>query len=197
MEVDYKEMLEFAKQEITNSSRIEHYPFRDRFTHTIRVLKWAERIQKEECGNLEVVKIACIFHDVGWDQTINHSIISKSIAEKYLKECNYDNEKLEMVLEAVENHNLRHDENLVGIESKIVMDADLLDEVGALSVIWDSMAAQIEEKKSYLEVYNRIKFYFGRLNRLDLLKTDTGKRYYRERLEVISQFLKELEFELY
>ena len=195
--MDYKEMMEYVQQEINNSDRIERYPFRDRYSHTLRVLKWAERIHKEEGGDLEIVKIACLFHDVGWDKDINHSYVSKEIAEKYLLGHGYNEEKLDLVLEAVENHNFRNNENEVSLESYIVMDADMLDEVGAMSIIWDSMASMLTENKSYYDVYERIKYYFNRMNHPERLKTKTGKRYYKERLRVIAQFIDELEFELF
>lgn len=197
MEFDFNNLFKYAKQEIESSSRIERFSFRDRYTHSLRVLKWAKRIHLEEGGDWEVIKIACIFHDVGWDSDINHSIISKSIAEKYLLKQNYDKNKLVLILEAIENHNYRNDENQVGIESKIVMDADLLDEVGATSIVWDSMATQIEGNKDYYDVLERIRYYYGRLERnLLLLKTETGKRLYKERLEFITQFIDELDYEL-
>jgi len=197
VEVNYTDMFEYVKQEMNNNDRVEWYPFRDRFKHTLRVLKWAERLKNEEGGNWEIIKIACIFHDVGWDKNVNHSIVSESIAKKYLLKHNYDNEKLGLVLEAIKNHNLRSDENLVELESKIVMDADILDEVGAISIIWDCMASQIDGYKDYSDVYERIKLYYGKLSsNLKLLKTKTGMRLYKERLEFISQFLNELEFEL-
>lgn len=195
--MNYTEMMEYVQQEIINSDRIERYPFRDRYSHSLRVIKWAERLQKEEGGDLEIITIACIFHDVGWDKNINHSYVSKEIAEKYLVSHGYNSEKLDLVLEAIENHNFRDDENEVGLESYIVMDADILDEVGALSILWDSMASMLTENKSYNDVYERIKYYFDRMNHPERLKTKTGKKYYTERLKVIAQFIKELEFELF
>lgn len=92
--MNYDDMLEYARQEINNSGRVERFPFRDRYSHTLRVIKWAERIHKYEGGDLEVIKIACIFHDVGWDKDINHSLISKKAAEKYLLDHDYNSEKL-------------------------------------------------------------------------------------------------------
>lgn len=112
-------------------------------------------------------------------------------------EHGYNDEKSALVLEAIENHNLRNDENEVSIESQIIMDADMLDEVGAISIIWDSMASMLDEHKNYYTVHERIKFYLDRMNHLERLKTKTGKRYYAERLSVITQFIKELEFELF
>jgi uncharacterized protein len=135
---------------------------------------------------------------VGWDEEINHAVISEAIAKKYLIEINYDSNKMELVLEAVKNHNIRDDENPVSLESKIVMDADILDEVGAISILWDAMAAHKNGCKDYSEVYDRIKHYYGRLKvHAQLLKTETGKRLYRERLRFISQFIDELEYELF
>lgn len=76
------------------------------------------------------------------------------------------------------------------------MDADILDEVCTLSIIWDAMATMLQENKSYYDVYNRLKFYLNRMDHPERLKTKTGKRYYTERIQVVKDFIKELEFEL-
>jgi len=195
MSINYDDMLKFAQKEIANSSRKEFFPFRNRFTHTLRVMKWAEKIQMIEGGDLDVIKTACIFHDIGWDINVNHSIISRKIAEEYLVKNKYNPLKLPMVLEGIENHNLRNEENIVNIESKIIMDADIIDEVGAISVIWDAMAAA-QEGKNYYDVYERIVSYSKRY-KLDLLKTKTGKRFFTERIEFKNRFIKELRDELF
>ncbi|MBA3061953.1 MAG: HD domain-containing protein, partial [Atribacteria sp.] len=168
-----------------------------RFIHTLRVLKWAERINEIEGGDQEVVRIASIFHDVGWDDEIHHAIVSKSIANDYLLKIDIEEEKKEKILEAIENHSFREDDKPLSLESYIVMDADYLDEVGAISILWDAMAEENKVNMSYKSAYRRIKKYAKSLiEQKNRLKTKTGRKFYKERLGVINTFLNELKFEL-
>lgn len=100
-------------------------------------------------------------------------------------------------MEAIENHNNRESKEKFAIESQIVMDTDILDEVGAISIVWDAMATTYEQDASYNRAYERIKQYTEQIKqRKTLLKTETGLRYYCERIGVIEAFIKDLEYEL-
>ena len=197
MNLDYDELLKFAQENIKLINRPLAHKFRDRYTHTLRVLKWGERIQAIEGGDLEVIKAACILHDIGWDDVINHAVISKNIAEKYLNDINCDENKKIKILEAIENHNNRQTESQLNIESFIVMDADILDEVGALSIMWDAMAAVSEPDASYKKAYGRIIKYSNQIDeRKILLRTKAGKKFYEDKIKFSKFFIKELEQEL-
>lgn len=197
MEINFDELKKYAKELIDSNSRVNSYPFRDRFNHTLRVLKWAERLQEIEGGDLEVIRIAAIFHDVGWSDSIPHGIVSRQIANEYLSRINYDLDRKEKILEAIENHSNRASVNGLCLESYILMDADILDEVGAISILWDAMASTYEDKPSYKKAYERIKKFTAKIKeRKHVLRTTTGKKFYEERIQVIDNFIKELEFEL-
>ncbi|MBU1291522.1 MAG: HD domain-containing protein [bacterium] len=197
MRIDYDDMLEYTREKIRSNSRKSSHTFRDRFIHTLRVLKWAERINEIEGGDQEVVRIASIFHDVGWDDEIHHAIVSKSIANDYLLKIDIEEEKKEKILEAIENHSFRENDKPLSLESYIVMDADYLDEVGAISILWDAMAEANKVNTSYKSAYRRIKKYAKSLiEQKNRLKTKTGRKFYEERLGVINTFLNELKFEL-
>lgn len=197
MNLDYNELLEFAEGNLNLINRPLAHKFRSRYTHTLRVLKWGERLQAIEGGDPEVVKAACILHDIGWDDKINHAVISRKISEKYLTDIDYDENKKDKVLEAIENHNNRETEEKLNIESFIVMDADILDEVGALSIIWDSMAAACEPDASYKKAYYHIIKYSDKIKKNKiLLRTESGRKFYEEKIKFIDSFIKELEQEL-
>lgn len=197
MKADISEMIDYVRREINSGSRESAFKFRDRFKHTLRVLKWAERIWEFEGGDLEVIKIASIFHDAGWDDEIHHAIVSRNIASDYLNNIDIDERKKEKILEAIKNHSFRDGEKPLNLESYIVMDADILDEVGALSILWDAMAEGYEKKSSYRSAYERISRYTKELiERKIELKTNAGRRFYEERLEVLENYLNELAFEL-
>ena len=197
MEINYDELLNYTKELMTTNSRKIYYSFRDRYNHTLRVLKWAERLQEIEGGDLEVIRIAAILHDVGWSDEIPHGTVSKQIADEYLSSIKYDSDKKEKILEAIENHSNRENANGLCLESYIIMDADILDEVGAISILWDAMATMYQENPSYKMAYERIKKFTAEIKRKkDRLKTSAGKKFYEERIKFIDQFLNELEFEL-
>jgi len=193
----FDDLKEFARVSTHEISRPVKHHFRDRYSHTLRVLNWAERLQLVEGGNLEVIRIASVLHDIGWDEKINHAIISRRIAEEYLSMNHFDSNMLPLVLEAIENHNNRESQERFSIESLIVMDADILDEVGAISIVWDAMATTYEQDASYWKAYQRIKQYTEQIKqRKKLLRTETGLRYYCDRINVIDAFLNDFEYEL-
>ena len=78
------------------------------------------------------------------------------------------------------------------------MDADLLDEVGAVSVLWDSMATACEDGASYRKAYNRIKsFYSGNKPKIRRCKTEVARLEFARRMKLVEDFLAQLEKELF
>ena len=78
------------------------------------------------------------------------------------------------------------------------MDADLLDEVGAISVLWDSMATAIEDEASYQRAYYRIKnFYKINKPKIKRCKTEAGRLEYSKRMQLLEDFIFQLEKELF
>ena len=189
---------EFTKQMIKNQSRPKRFSFRDRFQHTKRVIEWARKIHKVEGGDFEVIHIAALFHDIGWDNDRDHGVVSREMAEAFLRDISYDTAKIEKILEAIEYHTHREIDKPLHLESYIVMDADILDEVGAVSILWDAMAAGMEEASSYEATYDRILLYTEKLKgKRHQLKTKAGRELFESRLTFIDQFLTELKYELH
>ena len=79
-----------------------------------------------------------------------------------------------------------------------MMDADLLDEVGAVGILWDSMATAQEDEASYKRAYYRIKNFY-RINKpkIKRCKTDAGRVEYNKRMQLIEEFIFQLEKELF
>ena len=189
---------QFAKQRIEENHRPNRYPFRSRYKHTLRVLNWAERLVAAEGGDLEVVQYAALLHDIGWDELIEHALVGRQMAEVFLTSHGYPEAKKAMVLEAIENHNKRlGDSSQLNLESRIIMDADILDEVGAMSITWDAIAAAAEPDVTYKSILDRIETYYAQLaSRVPWLQTGTGRKLYEERLTVYSNFIVAYRYEL-
>ena len=83
------------------------------------------------------------------------------------------------------------------MEAKIESDADLLDECGAMTVLWDCMAIGAQDQQSYQAAYERIKQHYEKLSKSKpALLTETGRRFLNDRVAFLGQFLENLELEL-
>lgn len=201
----YEEMINYVRDflEKTDSKATQLktvFPFRNRFEHSMRVYKWAKRINEIEKGDEEVISIAAIFHDVakGINGGKNHGEVGAKICKEYLQEINFDKRKTEMIVQAIRNHSKYYKSNMeLSLEDKIIMDADALDEVGALTILWDSMATGMEDDPSYTKVYYRLLSVLERRRRYRrTLRTEYGRKLYAERTEFLEEFIKNLKYEL-
>jgi uncharacterized protein len=82
------------------------------------------------------------------------------------------------------------------LELVILMEADLLDETGALSVIWDCMAEGARGEQSYLNTYRHLEEFSGRILRKSPMKTDKAKEIWSGKQEFLREFLRELAYDL-
>lgn len=192
-----EEALEQARFLIENHSRFSQ-PFRNRFDHTLRVLKWADRIHAIEGGDIEVISMAVIFHDTGWSDTLDHALIGAELAEKYLLDKAVDPGLVDRIASAARTHNKRNEpQDSLPIENFIVMDADLLDEVGVTTLVWDAMATALENDPGYRRVIEKdLKYYQRAREKTVYLRTETGKQLYNQRLAAWQICLSHLRYEL-
>jgi uncharacterized protein len=188
---------EKARELIAKQNRPSR-PFRDRFEHTLRVLNWAERLQAVEGGDLFSIRLAVLFHDTGWDPPRPHAEVSAELAETYFRDLHLSEELLNKIILSINNHNLRHlPTETLSIEEKIVMDADLLDEVGVTSLIFDAMSTALEEQASYEKVLSRGREFIPLIEEnFKNLKTAAARELYAQRLGVLKFCYLELEYEL-
>ena len=120
------------------------------------------------------------------------------IAVEYLDSIGVDPEKIAKIGEIIMIHEEKDTDADLSLECRIVMDADLLDEVGAVSVLWDSMATALEDDASYKRAYYRIKNFY-RINKPKIrrCKTDAGRVEYNKRMQLLEEFIFQLEKELF
>lgn len=197
-------MLEFVKNFIESHDPIatklnDRFPFRRLYDHCFRCYRWAQRINLEERGSLEVVEISALFHDIGKcvDNSVEgHAREGAKVCQNYLQSINFDSVKTKRIVSIVENHveHCQGGENT--LEARIESDADLLDELGAMTVLWDCMAIGAGDIQSYQAAYERIKEHYKKQREGPALLTETGNRFRKERLEFLRNFLCNLELEL-
>ena len=198
---DLKDITEAASAEARRLIEVQSrrsQPFRNRFEHTMRVLKWAHRIHKIEGGDLEIITLAVLFHDSGWSDVSDHALVGAELAEKYLLEKMVDPVLVDRVISAVRTHNKRLEPHEgLPIENLIVMDADLLDELGITTLVWDAMAAASEENPSYARALEKdLEFYERAKGKTVQIKTEAGIKFYNERMAIWNRCLSHLQYEL-
>lgn len=188
--------LQFTKESIESNNR-PNYPFRSRYRHTLRVLMWVERLQKVLGGDLEVLTYSAILHDCAWNGEENHAITSFRAAKKFLDGFDLDEGFKSKVLEGVLHHN-ENDTLGLSKESYMLMDADELDEVGAICIFWDTLAENyLNNDMSYKSALLRVKKYIPELYKnVPKFHFEYALSIYKRKLKFMEDFVKEAEEEL-
>ncbi len=182
------------------SKRPEVFLFRDRFTHTLRVMKWCERLLEEVPAQREIVLAAAALHDIGYSVgTQNHAAHSAKLAEGFLRGEGYGESFLLNVCDLVARHSDKHlPAEKMSNELIVLQDADCLDEIGTMTVLWDAMDEGTKQEQSYEKTCLRIEASYRRmLGRDRQLKSALGQRLYRERFEVLENIIREMKYELF
>jgi uncharacterized protein len=196
--MNYAEVIEYVKNMTADNGRPSKYTFRSRYEHTMRVYRWAIKLQSKLGGDLDVIVLAALLHDVGWDDERPHGEVGAELAVEYLDSIGVDPDIIRRVGEIIMIHEDKDTDADLSLECKIVMDADLLDEVGAVSVLWDAMATACEEEPNYKKAYYRIKNYY-RINKPKIrrCKTDAARAEYTKRMQMLESYITQLEKELF
>ena len=58
--MNYANVIEFVREQIADNGRPPNYPFRDRFEHTMRVYRWAIKLQAKVGGDLDIIALAAV-----------------------------------------------------------------------------------------------------------------------------------------
>ena len=180
--------------------------------HIERVWKLSKKIAEKEGGNLEVIELSALLHDIADPKFHNgDETLALKISKDFLEEIQVDAELIEQVLSVIKNISFKNraeaPEN-PPLELQIVQDADRLDAVGAIGIartfnfggfknnlmyhpeIKPNLGMNKEEyKKSNGTTINH--FYEKLLLLKDLMNTETAKKIASERHNFMLQFLDE------
>lgn len=100
------------------------------FYHIKSVVKNAELLAEKYCGDIEVVTIAAWLHDIAsitdYKYYEDHHIHGAEMAEKILKDFEYDDQKTILVQKSILNHRGSVSKHKESIEELIVSDADAI-----------------------------------------------------------------------
>jgi len=203
----YDQMFRYVREFLLKTgcdaaSKSSGYAFRKRSEHTRRVFLWAKRLTEGETGiNTEAILTAAIFHDIGYallPEEMEHAQNSAVLCEKYLTENHYDNAFTDLVTYLVKNHSRKEILKTDGtpLELILLMEADLLDETGALSIVWDCMAEGTKESQSFEKTYNHILSYSVKELSINPMVTEKAKAFWKEKQRLANKFEEHLSFDL-
>ncbi len=192
------------------------YPFRKRSDHTLRVYQWAKLLmQKNKSESLEnesqsnkvdseAVLVAALFHDIGYsvvpeDQKKHHAAYSAELAHAYLIDHNYPPDFTELVVFLVSQHSKKSyllDDGVIP-ELVILLEADLLDETGAMSIAWDCMMEGALPNQSFEQTLNHIERYTQTQIAHNPMRSTVARRIWDEKIALVKNFVEQFKQDLF
>ncbi len=137
MQAFVRDYLAASVEKEIEGGRMRWYPWHSaeyRFNHILNVTELATEIAEAEGANVDVTRVAALFHDVAKleaDQDV-HAAAGARVAREYLEShTDYPESFIEQVTTAVEDHSYQGDLDDVSLETRCLMEADLLDKIGA------------------------------------------------------------------
>lgn len=84
----------------------------------------------------------------------------------------------------------------IPLELLLLMEADLLDETGALSIVWDCMSEGAQEIQSFEKTYDHIMKFSYKILKSNPMVTELGKKFWKDKQNLIELFSEQLSFDL-
>jgi len=143
-EEEFAAMEEFVHDYLTASveseeegGRMRWYPWHSaeyRFNHILNVVELSAEIVEAEGANADVTRVAAVFHDIAKlevEQDV-HAEEGARLAREYLtSHCDYPDSFVDQVCAAVRDHSYQGDLTNLPLETQCLIEADVLDKVGA------------------------------------------------------------------
>jgi uncharacterized protein len=179
------------------------------YHHSIRVYNNATKIAETEGGNLLLIKLAALLHDVD-DRKLFPNSENLEHARMFLHQNSLDNNSINAICEIIKSISYSGNGSCSpeSIEGKIVQDADRLDALGAIGIartfaygghkgrpIYDPDEKPIdhmtaEEYRNHTS--NSINHFYEKLLKLkDLINTETARSMAEKRHAFIEDYLDE------
>lgn len=167
------------------------------YEHTMRSIKISERIMKKELADREIVIISLLLHDIGKPLCDDsHNLVSYSVAELLLNKYSFDEVKKKRILDCILYHSAKNLQTLdLSMEQKVVMDADIVDEIGLL-LIAKICLRTANRNCSIHEIIKSLEYKYERIEKESkLLKTTTGNDLYIQKKKKLKEYIENLKLE--
>jgi uncharacterized protein len=208
-DAEFESMKEFVYEYLDASVRNEEeggrmrwYPWHSaeyRFNHTMNVVSLAEKIAREEGADVDVVRVAALFHDVAKldaDQDV-HAEEGARIAREYLRSrASLPSSFVDRVCRAIEAHSHQGELDDLPLEARCLIEADLLDKVGAngTALMLLRMGYEARTHMDAATIVDRV-YERGR-EAVSRVESDTARGIAHERIKRVRWFREWLESEV-
>ncbi len=182
------------------------------YWHILRVLKTAQKIAGYEGGDLQIIRLGALLHDIADSKFYNgDETIGPKVARDFLKQLPVSQPVIDHVIKIIENISFKNTftgQNFDSLELQIVQDADRLDAIGAIGIarafvyggyknnpIYDPELPpnlhmdKATYKKANTSTINH--FYEKLLTLKDLMNTPTAKKIAQQRHDFMNQYLEQ------
>ena len=182
------------------------------YWHILRVLKLAEKIATREGGDLFIIRLGALLHDIADAKFHNgNESIGPQIAREFLQSQKVEQSVIEHIEQIIKNISFKNSfdkQNYTGLEFKIIQDADRLDAIGAIGIARAFVYGGYKNNPIYIpgektpkkltkENYKKgntstIQHFYDKLLKLkDMMNTQTGLELAEKRHRFMQQFLDE------
>lgn len=167
------------------------------YEHTMRTMMIAERILNKEVADRNVVMISLLLHDIGKTLCDNsHNLVSFRIAEILLNKYEFNESTKKKILDCILYHSAKDIATLdLSTEQKVMMDADILDEIGILTI--SRICLRNNDRNSSIQ--DVIKTLDQKYHKIDkettYLKTNVGLKLYNQKKKKLKENIEQLKLE--
>jgi uncharacterized protein len=208
-DAEFEDMKRFVSDYLSASveneddgGRMRWYPWHSaeyRFNHILNVVDLATRIADREGADVNVVRVAALFHDISKleaDQEV-HAEEGARVAREFLSSHgDYPDSFVDQVCQVVSDHSYQGPLTDVSLETRCLIEADILDKIGAngTALMLLRMGYEARTHMDAAEMVERV-FERGR-DASDRLETDTAQSFAHQRLKRVKWFREWLEEEV-
>jgi len=141
---DFEQMEQFVHDYLAASvaneadgGRMRWYPWHSaayRYNHIRNVVELSGEIADREGANTDITRVAALFHDIAKLEVEQdrHAEAGARIAREYLETHNdYPRSFVDQVCQAVRDHSYQGDIDDLPLETRCLIEADILDKIGA------------------------------------------------------------------
>jgi len=206
---EFEHMAEFVREYLAASveneeegGRMRWYPWHSaeyRYNHIRNVVELAEHIARKEGADPDVTRVAALFHDVAKldaDQDV-HADEGARIAREYLEtHGDYPRSFVDEVCQAVREHSYQGDIRDLPMETQCLIEADLLDKVGANGTVL-MLLRMGYEARTHMDAAEMIDRVFERgKDHASRIRSDTAEGIAHQRLKRVKWFREWLQSEV-
>lgn len=170
----------------------------NRFEHTMRVYKWMlvlyEAFPDKKLVDFSSLAISVLFHDIGYCDEIHqreHANISAQYCREYLEKISYPEEKIQFICDLISKHSdkkLLYEE--IPKELILLMEADLLDDTGAQSLVMDVWIDAVGEQIStFQSILKQMRYITQKKMKNNPMRTEKGKEIWEEKRKLTDIFI--------